>query len=124
MTEEQWLASQNSAPMLIYLRGQVSEQHRAESKGSLHGGAGRLFDGPSPFVSAARFSRFITACLARTRRFPLSEDDRRLFDYCAEHDPGESGTPLSAGTVCWHSRSCHLASDGQRLHRGHLCRRD
>jgi hypothetical protein len=89
--------------MLIYLRGETSAEERAESKNSLTGGAGRLFDGPSPFVSAARFGRFITACLARTRRFPLGEDDRPFFDYSGKQDPVNSGTPLSAGMVCWHS---------------------
>jgi len=48
MTEVEWLACDNVAPLLIYLRGEVSAQEQAESKGSLHGSAGRLFDGPSP----------------------------------------------------------------------------
>jgi hypothetical protein len=80
MTEEEWLACNHPAAMLIYLRGEVSDQERSESKGRLHSGAGVIFDGPSPYLPAIRVTRFVTACAARLGPLPLDENLRRWLD--------------------------------------------
>src|SRR5688572_27996162 len=99
MTESEWLACDYPAPMLIHLRGEVSAQERAERKSSLHGAGGVLFDGPSPLVSPGRFTRFVAACVARLRQFPLDEGNRRSLDRDLAF--WASDTPLGAGRACW-----------------------
>jgi hypothetical protein len=90
MTEADWLACDHAAPMLIYLRGEVSEQERAESKASLHSGAGVLYPGPSPFFPPVRFTRFIAACLGRLRLSPLEEPTIRYLDAFQRYADGNS----------------------------------
>jgi hypothetical protein len=85
--------------MLVYLRGEVSKRERAESRSSLHSGAGQLFDGPSPFISAERFTRFVAACVDHLRGFPLDGDTRRLMETLDL--TGAGVTPLGAGMACW-----------------------
>src|SRR5215475_6686411 len=73
VTEAEWLACDHPAAMLVYLRGEVLEREREESRCRLHSSAGELFDGPSPFIPAARFTRFVAACVDRLRGFPLED---------------------------------------------------
>jgi hypothetical protein len=99
VTEAEWLACDHPAAMLVYLRGEVSERERAESRCRLHSSAGELFNGPSPFIPAARFTRFVAACADRLRGFPLEDHTRRLIDSLDEIEAGV--TPLGAGMACW-----------------------
>jgi len=76
MTEGGVAGVQNSAPMLIFTTREVSQSRaKPSSKPQLARRRGQVVRHPSPFVSAARFGRLITACLARTRRLSARREE-------------------------------------------------
>jgi hypothetical protein len=90
MTEAEWLACDHPAPLLIYLRGEVSEKERAESRHGLHSGAGVLLPGLSPFIGPSRFVRFIAACVVRLQALPLDDTTLRSLDTFQRYAGGHS----------------------------------
>jgi len=90
MTEAEWLVCEKPGAMLIFLRGEVSAQEQAASKGCLWCSGGRLFDGPSPIIPSARFIRFVAACVARLQRLPLSEHASRYLDVFQRFADGQA----------------------------------
>lgn len=92
MTEQEWLASEDLAALLIHLRGELSEQERQESKAQLHSGSGTLYAGASPLVPSTRFNRFVAACAARLRKLPIDEPVQLFLDTFLLH--AEDGATL------------------------------
>lgn len=90
MTEAEWLACEYPAPMLIYLRGQVSPEERSESRASLHSSEGVLYPGPSPIASASRFTSFVAACASRLRQLALDEQTHRYLETFLLHLDGQA----------------------------------
>jgi hypothetical protein len=90
MTEAEWQVCDQPAALLIYLRGEVSAREKAESKCSLHSGAGVLYPGSSPFIPTARFTHFGAACVSRLRELPLNEPTCRFLDAFLRHANGQA----------------------------------
>src|SRR5688572_5764038 len=80
VTEAEWQACDSPFPMLLFLRGEVSAEHKGPMAPRAMSGYGDLFNGPGQHVTADQCRRFILSCANRLLELELDVPSREALD--------------------------------------------